>query len=59
MENLPVMKSLQTSDDLNEDVPNLLLLDVSLTLLVAANLLEHISVVGVLHDQAIESILVT
>ena len=50
------MKSLQTSDDLNEDVPNLLLLDVSLTLLVAANLLEHISVVGVLHDQAIERI---
>ena len=46
------MQSLETPDNLDEDVPDLLLLDVGLSFLVTANLLEHIAVVSVLHDEA-------
>ena len=46
------MQSLEAPDNLDEDVPDLLLLDVGLSFLVTANLLEHIAVVGVLHHEA-------
>lgn len=51
MQDLAVMQSFETSDYLNENVPNLLLFDIGFSLLVTANLLEDISVVSVLHDQ--------
>ena len=46
------MEGSQPSDNLNEYVPNFLLLDVGFSFLVAADLLEHVSVVCVLHHQA-------
>tara|TARA_B110001450_G_C17647544_1_gene491863 strand:+ start:1551 stop:1778 length:228 start_codon:yes stop_codon:yes gene_type:complete len=51
MQDLAVMKSFEASDYLNKDVPNLLLFDVSFSLLVTANLLEDISIVSILHHQ--------
>jgi len=51
MQDLAVMQSFETSDYLNENVPNLLLFDIGFSLLVTANLLEDISVVSILHDQ--------
>ena len=53
MENLSVVKGFEASDNLNEDIPNLLLFDVSLSFLVAANFLKNIAIVSVLHDQTI------
>ena len=52
MQNFPVVQGLETSDNLDENIPNLLLLDVCLPLLVAANLLEHISIVRIFHHNA-------
>ena len=46
------MEGSQPSDNLNEYVPNFLLLYVGLSLLVTADFLEHVSVVRVLHHQA-------
>ena len=43
------MKGFEASDDLDEDIPDLLLLYVRLSLLVRANLLKDITVVSVLH----------
>jgi hypothetical protein len=51
MQDLAVMQSFEASDYLNKDVPNLLLFDVSFSLLVTANLLEDISIVSILHHQ--------
>ena len=41
----------ESTDDLNEDVPDLLLLDVGLPLLIVTDFLEDIAVVGVLHHK--------
>ena len=46
------MESLQAADDLNENVPDFLLLDVGLALLVVADFLEDITIVSILHDEA-------
>lgn len=48
------MEGLEASHDLDKDVPNFLLFDVSLSLLITTNLLEDISVVSVLHHKATE-----
>lgn len=53
VQNLPVVEGLEPAHNLNEDVPNFLLFDVGLALLVRADLLEHVAVVRVLHDQAV------
>ena len=45
------MKSFEPPNDLNENVPNLLLFDIGLSLLVTADLLEDVPVISVLHDQ--------
>jgi hypothetical protein len=52
MQDLANMKRSQAAHNLNEDVPNFFLLDVSLSLLVTANFLENIATVSVLHYQA-------
>ena len=54
---LDLVHCLQPSHRLNENLPNLPLLDVGLHLLVIANLLEHVAVVSQLHDNA-EALLV-
>ena len=51
VENLAVMQGLETADNLYENVPYLLFFDVGLALLVATYLLEHVSVVCILHYQ--------
>lgn len=51
VQDFPIVQSLETTNNLYEDVPYLLLLDVGLPLLIAAYLLEHVAVVGVLHDK--------
>jgi hypothetical protein len=51
MENLALVKSLKTSDDLDEDVPDFLLFDVGLSFLITAYFLKDIAVVSVFHDQ--------
>ena len=55
MQDFPVVQSLETSHNLYEDVPYLLLLDVGLPFLITAYLLEHIAVVSVLHDETTRS----
>lgn len=52
MQDLSIMEGLESPDDLDEDIPDLLLLDVCLSLLVVADLLEDVAVVSVLHYQA-------
>lgn len=52
MQYFTVVQSLQASNNLNEDVPDLLLLDVGLSFLVTANLLEDVAIVSILHDEA-------
>ena len=46
MQDFSVMQCFQASDNLNENIPNLLFLDVGFSLLVAANLLEDITIVS-------------
>ena len=46
------MKGSQTSNDLNNNFPNMLLLHELLVILTLADALEDISVVGELHDDA-------
>ena len=52
MENATAVEGLQAAHDLNEDVPDLLLLDIRLPFLITAQLLKHISIIRILHDQA-------
>jgi len=42
----------QPSHDLNEDIPDLLLLNIGLSFLIVADFLEDVAVVSILHDQA-------
>jgi hypothetical protein len=53
MQYLAIVESFEASNDLYENVPDLLLLNVRFLLLIVANLLEHIPVVCILHDEAI------
>lgn len=46
------MESLESSHNLDEDIPYLLLFNVGLPLLIVAYFLKDISIIGVLHDQA-------
>ena len=48
------MESFESTDNLNEDVPNLLFFYVGLSFLIVAYLLKDISVVGVFHHEAIK-----
>jgi len=52
MQNFPVMQSLKSSNNLYENVPNLLLFDIGLPLLITANFLEYVSIIGIFHHQA-------
>ena len=49
MQNLTTVEGTETPHNLDENVPNFLLLDVSLSLLVVADLLEDITIVSILH----------
>ena len=46
------MQGFETSDNLDKNVPDLLLLDVCLSFLIGANLLEDIAIISILHYQA-------
>lgn len=52
MEDLEIVKCCQSFDDLKENIPNFFLLELESFLLVIEYLLEQISSVGVLHDDA-------
>lgn len=52
MEDLSLVEGLEATDDLNENVPDLLFLDVGLSLLVTTYFLEHVAIVRILHHQA-------
>ena len=52
VQDLAAVEGKESTDNLDEDVPDLLLFDVSLSLLVVTDLLEDISIVSVLHNQA-------
>ena len=49
VQNLTIVQRFQSSNDLNENVPYFLFLDVCLPLLIATYFLKDITVVGVLH----------
>lgn len=57
MQDFPVMQCFEASYNLNENIPNLLFLDVGFSLLVAANLLEHITIVSIFHYQTIAKVI--
>ena len=52
MENVRVVEGLEPFDHLDEDAPNVLLSQIGLLLLVPGDLLEQISIVCILHDDA-------
>jgi len=52
MQNPSLVESVEATDDLNEDVPDLLLLEVGLSLLIVTDLLKYVAVISILHDQA-------
>ena len=59
MQDFSVMQCFQASDNLNENIPNLLFLDVGFSLLVAANLLEDITIVSIFHYETIGKVIIT
>ena len=52
MQNLTTVEGTEASHNLDENVPNFLFLDVGLSFLVIADLLEDITIVGILHHKA-------
>ena len=52
MENVRVVEGLEPLDHLDEDAPDVLLSQIGLLLLVPGDLLEQISIVCILHDNA-------
>jgi hypothetical protein len=52
VEDFSFMEGFEASDDLDEDVPDFLFFDVSFALLIAADFLEDVSVVSILHYEA-------
>lgn len=52
VQDVPHVEGLESAHDLDEHVPDFLLLDVGLTLLIVADFLEDVTVVGILHDEA-------
>ena len=52
MEDISVVKRLQALDHLNEDAPDVIFSEIGLLFLVACDLLEQVTVIGILHDNA-------
>ena len=52
MEDFANVECFEASDYLDKDIPDLLFFDVGLTLLIVADLLEHVAIVCILHHQA-------
>ena len=52
VKDLTAVEGTQATDDLDKDVPDLLLFDVGFALLVVTDFLEYISIVSVLHNKA-------
>ena len=52
MENIGVVQSLETLDDLNKNPPDVFLSQIGLLLLVTRDFLEQITVVRILHNNA-------
>ena len=53
MEYIIIMQRFETSNNLDEDLPDLLFRNVLLHFLVLSDLLEEVTVVGEFHDDAI------
>jgi hypothetical protein len=51
MQNASDMEGSKPSYDLDKDIPDLLLFNVSLALLIVANFLEDVSVISILHHK--------
>lgn len=51
MENFSIMKSFETPNNLDENVPNFLFFDISFSFLIGADFLKNITVISVFHDQ--------
>lgn len=47
------MQRFESSDDLDENVPNLLFFNIGFSFLVVAYFLKYIAVIGILHYQAV------
>lgn len=58
VQNLSVVKSLKSSYNLNEHVPDFLFFDVRFSFLIVADFLENVSVISILHDQAARKVIV-
>ena len=56
MQNLAFVENLEAPDDLDEDIPDFLFLDIGLPFLVVTDLLKDVSVVGILHDETISEV---
>ena len=52
MQNFPIMQGFKSSNNLNKNIPNFLFFYVCFSLLVAANLLENVAIICILHHQA-------
>jgi len=52
MADIKIMQGFQTSNNLNEIVPNFFLCEICTGLLMIRNLLHEIAAIGILHDQA-------
>lgn len=55
MEDINFVQRSETLDDLDENAPDVFLLEVCLLFLMTRNFLEHITVVRVLHNNALPS----
>ena len=55
MEDISVVKRLQALDYLDKDAPDVIFSEVGLLFLVACDLLEQVTVIGILHDYAANS----
>jgi len=54
MENIDVMQGFQSLDELDEDAPDVILAQVGLLFLVARNFLKEVTIIGILHDDAVK-----
>jgi len=52
MADIKIMQGFQTSNNLNEIVPNFFLCEICTGLLMIRNLLHEITAIGILHNQA-------
>ena len=52
MEDISVVERLQALDHLDKDAPDVIFSEIGLLFLVASDLLEQVTVIGIFHDDA-------